>query len=315
MSNKVEEHKEVPIGTFISEKTNTQNNMGQTYSQWAIGQNGKYFPTFLTAKHVEAGIYRIFYSNTDQAVCVQKSDVNIDDLFMLPTSQHESILKDLKSFWNSIDIFTKFGFVHKRGILLHGDPGCGKSALIQLIMNSVINDYDGIIFNICDRDDLEYFIDYIPIVRAIEPIRPIVVIMEDIDEIMGDSGFAISQVLNLLDGVKQINNVVYLATTNYPEKLSERISNRPSRFDRKYHVEIPNDKVRKAFFEHKLDKDFKDLDIWVADSKGLSLAHCKEMIISTILLQNSYTDTLAQLGVLKSTRKRVAGFNSTETKT
>jgi len=55
-------------------------------------------------------------------------------------------------------------------------------------------------------------------------------------------------VLNLLDGVKQVDNIIYIATTNYPELLEERILNRPSRFDRRFHIGTPSAEVRKFYF-------------------------------------------------------------------
>jgi protein TonB len=62
---------------------------------------------------------------------------------------------------------------------------------------------------------------------------------------------------------KGIEGVVYIATTNYPEKLQERITNRPSRFDRRYKVELPNEEIRRAYIQHKLnDDDLKNVDIY-----------------------------------------------------
>jgi SpoVK/Ycf46/Vps4 family AAA+-type ATPase len=90
----------------------------------------------------------------------------------------------------------------------------------------------------------------------------LVVILEDIDSIAGESRSQTSRLLNILDGVKQIENVVYIATTNYPEKLEERITNRPSRFDRRYRVELPNEEIREAYIKHKLnDEDLAQINI------------------------------------------------------
>ncbi len=281
-------------------------NMNST--QWKIGPNGAFIPTTLTCQKLPPGFYEPVYDN-QVGIHYKHMTISSDDLYILPTTEYKSILTDLETFWTRGDIFKQNGFIHKRGILMYGDPGCGKSALIQLIGNAIIKDHEGIVINISDDDQLSYYIDSIDALRQIEPNTPIVVILEDLDEIAGDSKYGISQVLNILDGVKQVNNVVYLATTNYPEKLEDRISNRPSRFDRKYKIELPNIDVRTAFFKAKLGEDFKDLKQWALDSEGLSLAHCKEMIISTVLLGNTYEHTKEQLGILKSSGKRkVSGF-------
>ncbi len=53
--------------------------------------------------------------------------------------------------------------------------------------------------------------------REIEPDRPAVVILEDIDTII--ENFGESEVLSILDGENSIANVCYIATTNFPENL------------------------------------------------------------------------------------------------
>jgi SpoVK/Ycf46/Vps4 family AAA+-type ATPase len=109
-------------------------------------------------------------------------------------------------------------------------------------------------------------------------------------------------ILNLLDGIKQIDNVVYIATTNHPEKLEDRITNRPSRFDRRYEIELPNTEVRTAYIENKLsEEDLKKINIemWVKESDGFSLAHMRELVISVITMDNSFEDTIARLKGMK----------------
>jgi SpoVK/Ycf46/Vps4 family AAA+-type ATPase len=126
--------------------------------------------------------------------------------------------------------------------------------------------------------------------------------LEDIDSIAGENNHSTSKLLNILDGVKQIEDVVYIATTNYPEKLQERITNRPSRFDRRYKVELPNDEIRRAYILHKLtENDLKniDIDMWVDRTEGMSLSHLKEVIISTIVMGRDYEEVMDNLEGLK----------------
>jgi SpoVK/Ycf46/Vps4 family AAA+-type ATPase len=161
---------------------------------------------------------------------------------------------------------------------------------------------NGIVINVKDEDDVESFTRFIPTFRKIEPNRPLVVILEDIDSIAGESRSQTSRLLNILDGVKQIENVVYIATTNYPEKLEERISNRPSRFDRRYRVELPNKEIREAYIRHKLkSNDLKKIDIdeWLLRTEGMSLSHLKEVIVSTIVMGRSFEETMENLEGMK----------------
>ena len=140
-------------------------------------------------------------------------------------------------------------------------------------------------------------------------------LLEDIDSIAGENRYSTSRLLNILDGVKQIENVVYIATTNYPEKLQERITNRPSRFDRRYKVELPSDEIRKSYIVNKLnDEDLATINIneWVKKTKGMSLSHLKEVVISTIIMGRDFDETIDNLEGMKKTPtvkdKKEVGF-------
>jgi SpoVK/Ycf46/Vps4 family AAA+-type ATPase len=211
------------------------------------------------------------------------------------------ILKDIDNFWNRVDVYKKYNFIHKRGILMYGEPGCGKSGIIQLISQQIIKN-DGIVINIKDEEDVERFTSFIGTFRKIEPKRPLIVLLEDIDSLAGEGRSQTARLLNILDGVKQIEGVVYIATTNYPEKLQERITNRPSRFDRRYKVELPNEEIRRAYINHKLsDDDLKnvDVDLWVTKTDGMSLSHLKEVVVSVIVMGRTFEETMDNLEGMK----------------
>jgi SpoVK/Ycf46/Vps4 family AAA+-type ATPase len=180
-------------------------------------------------------------------------------------------------------------------------------------MKHIINDLAGLVINLKDDESVRGYIDLIPKLRQIEPERPLVVIIEDIDAIAGDSNYVTSQLLNLLDGVKQIENVVYIATTNYPEKLAERITNRPSRFDRRYYVAPPTKEVRMSYLKNKIGEGTDvDFETWVKDTDGMSMSHLKELFISVFLLDNKYEDAIDHLRELKKSprnkKQKTLGF-------
>ena len=186
---------------------------------------------------------------------------------------------------------------------MYGEPGCGKSGIIQLISQQLI-EKDGIVINIKDEEDVATFTSFIGTFRKVEPKRPLIVLLEDIDSLAGEGRSQTARLLNILDGVKQIEGVVYIATTNYPEKLQERITNRPSRFDRRYKVELPNEDIRRAYIEHKLsEEDLKGIDIeeWIKKTEGMSLSHLKEVVISVIVMGRTFEETIENLEGLKKT--------------
>jgi SpoVK/Ycf46/Vps4 family AAA+-type ATPase len=278
----------------------TKKDSKKGYEQWAIAQDGTYWPTFDTTKKVPPGVYEIHSSS--QGMYLKKQRFVLSDTVLeLPMPVSQEILADMEIFWEMRHKFEKYKMVYKRGILLHGPPGCGKSYLLQNIMNKIVSK-GGIVITCNDENDVSNFCNFVPTLRDVEPDRALVVIIEDIDNVVSHGSSVLSNLLNILDGVKQIDNVVYLATTNYPERLQERISNRPSRFDRVYELPVPTDEVREYFLRHKLHaEDIRGIDMkeWVTKTDGLSLSHIKEIIVSVMILGKKLDDIIEHFGEMK----------------
>ena len=132
--------------------------------------------------------------------------------------------------------------------------------------------------------------------RAVEPLRHIMCIFEDIDAICREHGE--SRLLSLFDGENQIDKAVMVASTNYPERLDKRIKNRPRRFDRMCFIGMPSDSNRKIYFKKKLlqeDLEKYSLKKWIDSSKGFSYAAMADLIISVACIKNGFTHSVNQL--------------------
>lgn len=292
---------------IIRKRLNSEKNDDKKYvdvpSCWSNLKNDEYAPAYHTVPKVPAGVYEIGWNSNMGTHTLKKQPFKTDELYHLPSYEITDILKDIDNFWNRADNYKKYNYIHKRGILMYGEPGCGKSGIIQLISQQLI-EKDGIVINVKDEEDVEKFTSFIATFRKVEPNRPIVVLLEDIDSLAGENSYQTARLLNILDGVKQIEGVVYIATTNYPEKLQERITNRPSRFDRRYKVELPNEDIRRAYIQHKLSEDdLKGIDIeeWIKKTEGMSLSHLKEVVISVIVMGRTFEETIDNLEGLKKT--------------
>jgi predicted AAA+ superfamily ATPase len=287
----------------------------QTHTQWSVLQNDQFAPSYVSISHVPSGLYEMKWNSQLQSWVIAKQALNIDELYELPSPEIESILSDIKIFWRKRDTYKEYNFVHKRGILLYGDPGCGKSGIIQLCVKNLIEEENGIVINIKEDDDFKAFVEFVPTIRTIEPERPLIVILEDIDSLAGEDRYSTTKLLNILDGVKQIENVVYIATTNYPEKLQERITNRPSRFDRRYEVQMPSRAIRESYIKNKLsDNDLKNINLeeWLDSSENMSLSHLKELVISVIVMGKNFKESLATLNALSDKPKIKGGKKKSE---
>lgn len=310
MSNNGEEAGRPCPPNFTEDELSGNNIQKIKYSQWLSLPDGNFVPSLETADRLPEGLYELKYDGNYNNIKLVKKDFKLDELYELPSKEIEGVLKDIRSFWDKRELFKKYNFIHKRGILLYGDPGCGKSAIIQLCISQLIKEKKGIAINIKNTDDVENYTTFISTIRQIEKDRPFIIILEDIDSIMGGEKYTTSQVLNILDGIKQINDVVHIATTNYPDRLEERILNRPSRFDRRYKVSAPSDTVRRTYFINKIGSDFVDLELWVEETKGMSLAHLRELVVSVIVLGNSFEETINTLKELKHKPKLNNGESS-----
>ena len=225
---------------------------------------------------------------------MEKQIIDTDDLLMLPDTESESVVEEIETFWTLKKEFTKRGFIHKRGILMWGDPGSGKTATIQLMIKQIV-----------DAGGIAIFADHpglttscLQMVRRIEPFRRIIVIMEDLESMIKQHGD--SDYLSMLDGESQVGDVVFVATTNYPEQLDKRFVDRPSRFDTIKRIGMPTAEARKFYLKHKeVTLKGKELKEWVELSKGFSIAHLKEMIISNRCYKVPIKKVVKRLNIMK----------------
>jgi len=77
--------------------------------------------------------------------------------------------------------------------------------------------------------------------------------------------------------------------------------NRPSRFDKRIEIGMPNAESRKIYLKSLLaDRiDSKEMDKWVNDTENLSIAHLKELVTAVTILGNKYADAIKTLGSMK----------------
>ena len=219
-----------------------------------------YFPADQTVDRLTPGQYSIEYSH-NRGIYFAPKPVNLDDLLILPDSASEEIINNIKQFWNKEETFRKLGFLWKRGILLFGPAGSGKTSTVQLIIKDII-DRGGIAVYVKEP---KLTASGLEMLRKIEPTRPIIVVVEDIDAIQQMHGEA--DLLAMLDGDLQIDNVVFIATTNYPEKLDK------IQVKAKIPTLLNKTKLHNRF-NHKVfymkHKDGKGYSLWFDDPSKLS---------------------------------------------
>jgi SpoVK/Ycf46/Vps4 family AAA+-type ATPase len=254
-------------------------------TQWAVMPGGRFRPCYETVGELLGGAYACDTDDSGHAIFTRR-ELQVDELIDFPGSLPAKILEEIERFWTIGDRFKKYGFRHRRGYLLHGKQGSGKSSLIHLVISRAVK--TGAVAFFCEGP--HSFVTCVEQFRQVEPSRPILCIFEDIDTIVRRHGD--STLLQWLDGNLQVDRSISIATTNYPEKLDRRIVARPRRFDRVLEIESPDSRLREAYFTRKVpDMSSDECRVWVEASEGLSFAALAELIISVRCLDKDLQET------------------------
>lgn len=286
---------------WISNESEKKVEISTSFSQWGTSDGTMFVPSSSTVEMLYPGVYEIKTSQ-NVGLYFEKIPVKTEGLINFPETNSNEVVSEIQKFWERESYFKEYELTYKRGIILYGPPGSGKSCTLQLIIADVI-ERKGVVVKFSDPYT---FIQGMRVLRQIQPNTPVVAIMEDIDSLLDD--FSETEVLNILDGIDKIEKIVFLATTNYPNKLGHRIMNRPSRFDKRFRIGFPSENSRRIYLNsiignEKIDSLNIDLEKWVKDTDEFSVAHLKELFIAVVILGNDYEDAIETLKSMKNSVK------------
>jgi len=170
------------------------------------------------------------------------------DSIVLDSAIKREVRANTINFLGKKNRWAEYGIPQKRGVLLAGEPGTGKTVICKALMAEA----DGvtcITTNAYGLSGDEYVTE---LYEMAHDLSPCIVFIEDIDliglnreEYHYQSGPALLSLLNVLDGVEDKHGIVTVATTNNLESLDRAISQRPSRFDCVVKIPLPSLEERK----------------------------------------------------------------------
>lgn len=199
---------------------------------------------------------------------------NWDSIIIEPKIK-KVIKRNINNLYMNREVLAKNKISIKRGIILCGVPGTGKTMLCKVLANEM----DMTIIYVLPSD-IRRISDVSRICEMAKDLSPTLLILEDIDYIaedreFGDTGDNLCiELMNRMDGLQEeFKNVITIATTNMIDKVEKAIKNRPGRFDKVIEIDVPAINERKKMIEvftknFKLHKDVNIKKI-VKDTDGL----------------------------------------------
>jgi transitional endoplasmic reticulum ATPase len=212
-----------------------------------------------------------------------------DDVILDP-GMKKNLIHDVKGFFDNRDLYHRMQVPWKRGIILHGVPGNGKTVSLKALINSLAaRDIPSLYVKSLDGcNGPKWAIS--EIFALARRSAPCLLIFEDLDSTVTDK--TRSYFLNEVDGLESNDGILMIGSTNHLDRLDVAITKRPSRFDRKYHFKVPEKAERIAYaqywsrkFADAEDVGFEDAvcEVIAGLTAGWSFAYMKELFISALL--------------------------------
>jgi hypothetical protein len=173
----------------------------------------------------------------------------------------------------------------RRGILLYGVPGTGKTHTVRYLLGKL----HGVTCIIVSGGALRYIAAACSVARVLQPA---LIVVEDVDLIaqdrdMDDSNALLFQLLNEMDGIGNDIDVTFLLTTNRADLLEQALAARPGRVDHAAELPIPSAEARSRLirlYQGRLDLRLSDEDAIIARTEGVTASFIKEMLRRAALL-------------------------------
>jgi hypothetical protein len=179
------------------------------------------------------------------------------DKLKIPAELKTQIHFHVTEFIERLDEFKEAGIKSSRGLIIAGPPGNGKTLLAKIICSNV-----AVPFFIATSEEFNQLIGGPTIeglYRTAAKFAPSIILIEDADIFLQQRTYscntgALSEFLNVIDGIRENNGIITIITCNRSELLDEAVKNRPKRFDAIIEFNNPEYTERMEILIDKLEK-------------------------------------------------------------
>jgi hypothetical protein len=218
---------------------------------------------------------------------------------ILPADVLERVERHTLTFSSHRERLRAAGQHLKRGLLLYGPPGTGKTLTAMYLAGRMeertILLLTGRGFGLIQRA--------CALARLLEPST---VIFEDVDLVAEErthphaTGALLFELLNEMDGLAEDVDVLFLLTTNRPDRLEPALASRPGRIDQAVEIPPPDAACRRRLFElysRDLTVRVDDWERLVGRTEGVSAAFIRELIRKAALFSADETPADGRLAI------------------
>lgn len=226
------------------DKPDQYGNVVEDVTLTTLGRDGAVLKEFL--KEIEAlyvrrkdGLMRVYVQKCDEWAEFSRRKPRDLKTVILPEGVKNSLLSDMKRFTESEERYIHLGLPYRRGYLLHGPPGNGKSSLVEAIAGTLGYDLYVLSLSALAMTDqtLLQLMSNVPTSG--------ICLIEDVDAAFNKerekasrdgSSVTFSGLLNAIDGVGARPGQIVMMSTNHIERLDAALL-RAGRSDVKLHID------------------------------------------------------------------------------
>jgi hypothetical protein len=202
------------------------------------------------------------------------------DELILPTETFDDVRRQVVGVARHRDRLRAAGQHLKRGLLLYGPPGVGKTHTVRFLVGELS---DTTIVQL-SGDTLHAIKEACSIARTLQPAM---IVVEDVDliaqqrDIYEGGAPLLFMLLNEMDGLDEDADVVFLLTTNRADLLEDALASRPGRVDQAVHIGLPDRDARQRLvelYQRGLELDDTRLGTVLDRTDGVTASFLKELL-------------------------------------
>ena len=211
-----------------------------------------------------------------------KCKLSLDEMGLSPEIKTEA--EQIIKMFSHSEMLEKNGLAFRRNVLFYGDPGYGKTTVINSIIKEALK-CGGTVFSFSLKNSTDSVDKLMQLLSVINSTYPSMLVLEDVDLIAKDRGDYSSLSNTILKMVEDNKKFIVLASTN-DVKMLDGAFIRHGRMEKVFHISLSTKDKYKVFGNH-LKYYELEFDNWEEDTevvKFLNKSSTSGAVINSVLM-------------------------------